>query len=405
MKKLVWILLAAGGMSLGCGSAEAAEAIHAQLDELATMAKGKRLGILTNGAARSGDGLHNVDYLLKHEGTTVTAFFAPEHGFRADLQDGAKAGDETDSKTGVPIYSLYKVRNQPTDEQLKNVDLFVFDIPDIGARFYTYAWTMTHAMDACARNGVPFVVVDRPNPITGSRVEGAVNTVELGLIGRVNNDPPFGVATMHGLTMGELATYWNEEHTTKKVELSVIKAKDWKRTQWWDETGRPFIDPSPNMRSLSAATVYPGTCIFEGTNINEGRGTSAPFEMMGAPFIDGEAWAKELNSKNLPGVRFEAITFTPVARRFKGEECGGVKVIITDRDKLEPVRTGVHMLQTVARLYPDDVRITDYAGRLMGEPGLEKRIRTVDADEIVESWQAGLDKYKDIRKKYLLYGE
>ena len=379
--------------------------IHQQLDQLAEMAKGKRLGILTNGAARTADGLHDVDYLLKHEGTTVSAFFGPEHGFRADLPDGEKSGDGVDQATGVPVFSLYGKRKEPTDEQLKDVDLFVFDIPDVGVRFYTYAWTMTHAMDACARNGKPFVVVDRPNPITGSVVEGAVNSKELGLVGRIGPNSDFGVATRHGFTLGELATYWNEEHTTTKVDLKIIQVPDWKRDQWLDESGHDFVAPSPNMRSLTAATVYPGTCIFEGTNINEGRGTTAPFELIGAPFINKEQWTKNLNDLKLPGVKFQAVSFTPDSRRFKGEECNGVYITVTDRDAFEPVRTGVHMLQTLKRLHPDQVKITDYAGRLMATPDLEKRIVTEEADDIVKSWQPGLEKYKEVRAKYLLYPE
>ncbi len=401
------ILLALGGILLMQPADSAAkEPIHTQLDQLAEMAKGKRLGVLTNGSARIESGQHDVDYLLSHEGTTITAFFGPEHGFRGDIQDGSKIVDGIDPETGVPVYSLYGKRHAPTDEQLANVDMFVFDIPDVGARFYTYTWTMTHCLDACARKGIPFVVVDRPNPITGKHVEGAVNEKDLGLIGRLGKDAEFGVATRHGLTIGEVATMWNEEWTTPpKAKLHVIKVPDWKRDQWLDETQWKFIAPSPNMRTLTCATVYPGTCIFEGTNMNEGRGTSAPFEMMGAPFIDGDAWASDLTALELPGVKFEGIRFTPEARRFKGEECGGVKITVTDREAFQAVRTGVHMLQTVVKRYPDQVKITDYAGRLMATPDLATRIKTEPADDIVKSWEPGLEKYKALRAKYLLYPE
>lgn len=379
--------------------------IETQLDELAKMAAGKRLGVLTNASARDASGRHDVDYLVATPGTTVTAFFGPEHGFRGNSPDGHKLGDYLDQETSIPVYSLYGARKAPTDEQLKNVDIFVFDIPDIGARFYTYVWTMTHAMESCAKNGKKFVVIDRPNPITGTHVEGAVNTTDLGLIGRLGEDAQFGVATRHGLTAGELARLWNEEWMSPKVDLHVIRAPGWNRDQWWDETGRPFIAPSPNMRTLEAATVYPGTCIFEGSNLSEGRGTSTPFEIMGAPFVDGEAWAAELNGKNLPGVTFEPVRFTPDSRRWKGEECGGVKVTVTDREAFQPVRTGIHLLQTVKRRYPEQVKITDYAGRLMAVPDLAERIMKEDADEIVASWKPGLEKYKEFRKKYLLYPE
>jgi uncharacterized protein YbbC (DUF1343 family) len=381
----------------------AKDPVHLQIDELAELAKGKRLGVLTNGSARTADGLHDVDYLLQNTETTVSAFFGPEHGFRADLADGEKAGDGIDPKTGVPVYSLYGKRQAPTPEQLKDVDLFVFDIPDVGVRFYTYVWTMTHAMEACAKADIPFVVIDRPNPITGTRVEGAVNRKDLGLVGRLGHEAAFGVATRHGLTAGELATLWNAEWMEPKVKLQVIKARDWRRNQWWDETGRAFIAPSPNMRTLECATVYPGTCIFEGTNLSEGRGTSAPFEMIGAPFVDGEAWAAKLNELKLAGVKFEPITFTPEGRRWKGEKCGGVKVVVMDREALKAVAMGVHMLQTVAKMYPEQVKITDYADRLMATPDLRKRIFSEDAEAIISGWDKDRAEYEALREKYLLY--
>jgi uncharacterized protein YbbC (DUF1343 family) len=335
----------------------------------------------------------------------VSAFFGPEHGFRGDLADGHKTDDGVDDQTSVPVYSLYGKRKAPTDEQLRDVDLFVFDIPDVGARFYTYTWTMTHSMESCAKNGKPFVIIDRPNPITGTHVEGAVNEKDLGLIGRLGEGAQYGVATRHGMTIGEIATMWNQEYMDPKVDLKVIKIPEWSRDQWLDETGRKFIPPSPNMRSLSAATVYPGTCIFEGSNMSEGRGTTAPFEMMGAPFVDGKAWADKLNAINLPGVKFEAITYTPDSRRWKGEKCGGVRITVTDREVFEPVRTGIHMMQTVVRLYPEQVKMTDYLESLMAMPNLRERIKTEEVDAIIKSWEPGLERFREIRQKHLLYPE
>lgn len=377
--------------------------VQTQLDELAEMAAGKRLGILTNGSARTADGVHDVDYLLDTGKTTVTAFFGPEHGFRGDLADGKKTDDEVDAKTGVPVYSLYGKRQSPTPEQLAQVDLVVFDIPDVGVRFYTYVWTMTLAMEACAKQNIPFVVIDRSNPINGVDVEGASNHADYGLVGRLGAGAKSGIPTRHGLTVGELATLWNAEYMEPKVKLHVIKAPGWKRDQWWDDTGRAFIAPSPNMRSLTAATVYPGTCIFEGTNLSEGRGTTTPFEIIGAPFVDGKAWAEKLNERKLDGVTFEPVEFTPESRRWKGEKCGGVKVLVTDRDKLKSVAMGIHMLQTVAELYPEQVKITDYAERLMATPELRKRLPQETADDIVKSWQADVDAFKALREKHLLY--
>jgi len=384
-------------------SAATTEPIHLQLDELARMAQGKRLGILTNGSARTEAGLHDVDYLMAKDGVKITAFFGPEHGFRGDLADGQKTGDGKDAKTGIPVYSLYGERKAPTSEQLKDVDLFVFDIPDVGVRFYTYSWTMTYAMDACAAAKIPFVVIDRPNPITGKHVEGAINHEDYGLVGRLGHDAKFGVPTRHGLTMGELATLWNSAWMEPKVDLRVIKIPSWKRDQWLDETGRPFIAPSPNMRTLTCATVYPGTCIFEGTNLSEGRGTTAPFELIGAPFVDGDAWAKKLTERGLPGVKFIPVTFTPDSRRFAGEKCGGVQVVVTDREALHPVAMGVHMLQTVQQLYPEQVKITDYADKLMATPGLRERIKTESVADIVKGWDKDRAAYDALRAKSLLY--
>jgi uncharacterized protein YbbC (DUF1343 family) len=387
------------------GAAEQKNPVHKQLDELAKLAAGKRLGVLTNGSARDVSGLHDMDYLLRSGGTTVTAFFGPEHGFRGDSADGHKLGDYIDPATSVPVYSLYGARKAPTDEQLKDVDIFVFDIPDVGVRFYTYPWTMTHAMDSCARNGKKFVVIDRPNPINGVQVEGAVNTTDLGLVGRLTTGTSLGVATRHGFTVGELANYYNSTQMKQKVDLQVIRAPGWKRSQWWDETGRPFIPPSPNMRTLAAATVYPGTCIFEGSNLSEGRGTSTPFEMMGAPFVDGSRWADALNARKLPGVKFEPVRFKPEARRYAGTECGGVRILVTDRNTFQPVRTGMHMMQAVKKLYPNDVKITTYAATLMATPNLAERLDKEDVDAIVQQWQPNLEKFKALRSRYLLYGD
>jgi uncharacterized protein YbbC (DUF1343 family) len=388
----------------GADYSKSDSALHAQLDKLAEMAKGKRLALLTNGAAHDSTGLQDVDYLLRQPGTTITAFFGPEHGFRGTLADGAHTGDYIDPATSIPVFSLYGKRVAPTDEQMKNIDILAFDIPDVGVRFYTYSWTMTYAMEACARNGKTYVIIDRPNPITGNHVEGAVNTQDYNLVGRLGTGK-FGDATRHGMTIGELASYWNGERMSPKADLKVIKAEGWKRSQWWDQTGRPFIPPSPNMRTLAAATVYPGTCIFEGTNLSEGRGTSTPFEMMGAPFVDGAKWADALNARHLAGVTFKPVKFTPDSRRWAHEDCGGVQIVVTDREKFEPVRTGIHMLQTVKKLYPEQVKITDYAGRLMAVPGLEKLITEKDVEAIVKAWQPGLDEFKKVRSKYLLYPE
>ena len=249
--------------------------VHQQLDQLIAAAQGKRIGMITNPSGCDELGNSDVDYLAAAQGTTITAFFAPEHGIRGDIMGGS--GDYIDPVTGIPVYAVYGVRNAPTDAQLATVDLLVFDMQDAGVRFYTFVWTMTYCMEAAARNGKPFYVIDRPNPIGGMRVEGAPNTVDYGLVGRLGAGAAFGVATRHGMTAGEIAWLWNGERMSPKVELHVITVPNWSRDQWWADTGRVFVPPSPNMRNAHAAAVYPGTCIFEGSNLSVGRGTDKPF--------------------------------------------------------------------------------------------------------------------------------
>jgi uncharacterized protein YbbC (DUF1343 family) len=311
-------------------------------------------------------------------------------------------------QTGIPVYAVFGARNAPTDAQLTNVDLLVFDLQDVGVRFYTFVWTMTYCMEAAARNGKPFYVIDRPNPTSGMRVEGAPNPVDYGLIGRLGPGAAFGVATRHGLTAGEIAWMWNGEWMSPKVELHVIAVPNWSRAQWWTDTRRVFVPPSPNMRTPAAATVYPGTCIFEGSNLSVGRGTERPFEQMGAPFISGANWAACLNTNGLAGVRFDAVTFMPTnypGAPWVNQTCGGVQVVVTNRDTFDPIRTGLFMLQTVYKLYPSQVSITPYAASLMGVPGLDSSIKTADINTIIAGWESNLAQFRALRRLYLLYPE
>ncbi|MBX7246719.1 MAG: DUF1343 domain-containing protein [Candidatus Sumerlaeaceae bacterium] len=389
---------------LGC-AVPAGATVREQLDELLGQVKGKRIGMITNPAGCDEKGRPDADYILSAPGTTVTAFFSPEHGLRGVMQAGRGDKDYVDPATSIPVYAVYGARKAPTDEQLKNVDVLVYDLQDVGARFYTFMWTMTYCMEAAAKNGKPFYVIDRPNPISGTMVEGAPNLKDFGLIGRLGAGAAFGVATRHGMTVGELATMWNSEWMTPKADLRVVKVRNWNRGQWWDETGRKFMAPSPNMRSLNAAALYPGTCIFEGSNLSEGRGTSFPFEMMGAPFVDGAKYAEALMDLKQPGVRFEAVEFTPVSSKHKNVKCGGVRAIVTDRDNFLPVRNGLNMLQTAYKLYPNDTRLTSTSARLMGIPDLQTRLTTETVAKLESEWQPRLKKFKAVRAKYLLYPE
>ncbi len=396
----MWLLLPAAALG--------ATAVEQQLDALTTAAQGKRVGLITNPSGCDEAGKLDADYLLYTNGVSISAFFAPEHGLRGSLPPGQSGGDYVDPQTGIPVYAVYGARNAPTDAQLTNVDLLVFDLQDVGVRFYTFVWTMTYCMEAAARNGKPFYVIDRPNPIGGMRVEGAPNTMDYGLIGRLGSGAAFGVATRHGMTAGEIAWMWNSEWMSPKGELHVITIPDWSRSQWWIETGRVFVPPSPNMRTTNAATVYPGTCVFEGSNLSVGRGTDKPFEQVGAPFVNGSVWAACLSTNGLAGVRFEPIAFTPTnypGAPWLNQLCGGLLVVVTNRDTFDPIRTGLFMLQTVWKLYPSQVSISSYAANLMGVPGLNTTIKTADINTIIAGWQAQLAQFRALRRRYLLYPE
>jgi uncharacterized protein YbbC (DUF1343 family) len=380
------------------------------LTEHQDLIKGKRLGVVTNHSALLKDGRHLVDALMAVPDVKVVALFGPEHGIRGDAPDGRSVRDTVDPKTGVPMYSLYGRISKPTKEMLAGVDVLIFDIQDVGARFYTFISTMSHAMEAAAENGIPYLVLDRPNPIRGTWVEGPLRVDSLRSFVGLH---PIPIA--HGMTVGELATMFNSEGWLAngvKAQLTVVPCKGWKREQWYDQTGLTWVKPSPNMATLATATVYPGTCLFEGTNLSEGRGVEKPFETIGAPFVDGEAWAKALNARSLPGVRFEPVRFTPreipnVASRPKhqGVECGGVSVVVTDRERFEPVRTAIHMLETVKRVSGDKFQWrAGSIDRLSGTPSLRLALDAgTSAEDIVKGWSKDLQTFAKVRAKYLRY--
>ena len=391
---------------LAVSGAMAASPVQGQLDALVAATQGKRLGIIMNPSGCDEQGRLDADYLLEQPGVNITAFFAPEHGLRGELPAGEGDGDYIDPETGIQVWAVYGSRNAPTPAQMQTIDALVFDLQDVGVRFYTFVWTMTHCMEAAAAAGKPFYVIDRPNPIDGMRVEGAPNIANYNLIGRLAQGAPFGVATRHGMTVGEIARMWNEEWMSPKVELHVIPMTDWTRDQKWDDTGRLFVPPSPNMRTTATATVYPATCIFEGTNLSEGRGTDKPFEKIGAPFIvSAEGYAETLNALNLPGVRFDPTTFTPTASKFWGRPCRGVEVVVTDADAFDPMRTALSMLKATYELRPSSVSITTHAANLMGIPNLETRIKTTSVEVLMQEWQARLAEFRELRRKYLIYPE
>ena len=354
-----------------------------------------RVGLITNHTGRDRAGRQTIDVLREAPGVRLTALFAPEHGIRGQVDE--KFSDTRDEKTGLPIYSLYGDARRPKPEQLKDLDALVFDIQDIGVRFYTYASTMGYAMEEAAKARLPFFVLDRPNPIGGLEVDGPVADADKLSIIAYHQIP-----VRHGMTVGELAQLFNEQ---RKIgcDLRVVRMENWRRGMWLDATGQTWVNPSPNMRSLTEATLYPGVGLLETTNVSVGRGTDTPFELVGAPWLDGGKFAAYLNGRNLPGVRFVPVRFTPRASVFKEQECGGVNLVVTDRARFRPVRTGLEMAVALRRLYPTDWKVEDYKRLLVNEDTLE-RVRRADEPESIErAWQPALAEFRRARARALLY--
>jgi uncharacterized protein YbbC (DUF1343 family) len=366
---------------------------------------GKRIGIVTNHTAYDGNGRYILDVFRNIRSAKVTALFSPEHGLSGTQQAGKAIEDKTNTSFNLPVYSLYGKTRKPTEEMLKNVDVLVFDIQDVGARFYTYISTMSLAMEAAAECGKRFVVLDRPNPINGLKVEG--NILEPKFTSFVGKHP---LPVRHGMTVGELAALFNEQGWLKnsvRADLVVIPVKGWYRRMWYDQTGLSFIKPSPNIDSLQTAAVYPGFCLLEGTNVSEGRGTEMPFRQFGAPWISSESLTARLNRLNLPGLRFVPAGFTPKSSKYRGQQCHGSKVIITDRDLLEPYYSGIMVVNELFSMYPDAFQWkAGHFDRLSGTSLIRRAIVNHSSlERLREDWQAELKSFLKIRKKYLIYAE
>lgn len=357
--------------------------------------KGKRVGLVTNHTGRAKDGTPTIDLIHKAPDVTLVALFSPEHGIRGILDESVPSS--TDERTGLPIHSLYGDTRRPTDAMLEGIDTMVVDLQDIGTRFYTYHATMAYVMEEAARRKIAVVVLDRPNPINGWQIEGpALDEEYLGFIGY------YPMPTRHGMTLGELAQLFNAEKQIG-ADLTVVAVQGWTRDQWFDQTGLPWVNPSPNMRNLIQATLYPGVGSVEYANLSVGRGTETPFEQIGAPWIDGVRLAAELNARKLPGVSFYPVRFTPASSKYKDEECGGVFMLVTDRQALRPARLGLEIISVLARLYPDqlDLGRTD---RLVGSKAALVRARAGDAPEAITSaWTGAEARWRLIRGKYLIY--
>jgi uncharacterized protein YbbC (DUF1343 family) len=364
--------------------------------------KDKHIGLVINHTARLLSGEFLVDVLMK-KNINIVALFGPEHGIRGEAAAGEKVSDAKDEKTGIPIFSLYGKIRKPTAEMLTNVDLLVYDIQDVGARFYTYISTMGLSMEAAAEKGIPFIVLDRPNPLGGLKVDGPI--MEDSLKSFVGMYP---IPIVYGLTCGELAMMINEEGWLKdkvKCELSVIKMEGWKREMLWHDTGLSWIPPSPNIKTPETALVYPATCFIEATNVSEGRGTEKPFQYIGAPFIKGEELSSSLNKLKLPGVKFSPVEFTPSSSKFKGELCRGVFVEVANARNFEALATGVAIIREIQRLHPSDLRINRAAFlRLMGSSFMyDVLVNGVATMKSVPAWEEEMVEYKRGKTKYHLY--
>ena len=361
-----------------------------------SLLQGAKVGLITNHTGLLRDGkVTTIDALHLAGGFDLKVLFGPEHGIRGMLDESIPDG--VDERTGVPVFSLYGQRTEPTDEQLKGVDTLVYDIQDVGCRFYTYSSTLGHCLQAAARNKIRYVVLDRPNPIGGVAVEGPVADET-----RLSFTAFHPVPVRHGMTMGEMAQLYKAERGLD-VELVVVKCEGWKRSDYWDATGLQWTNPSPNMRSLAQALNYPGVGLIEFTNVSVGRGTDTPFEVLGAPYIDGRTLAYYLNARQMPGVRFIPIRFTPAASKFAGESCGGINIVVTDRVKFQPVRAGIEIALAMRALYLEEWQASRYLTLLANRAAMDGLLAGEDYATISKRWTPDLKAFQKAREAFLLY--
>jgi uncharacterized protein YbbC (DUF1343 family) len=371
--------------------------------------RGRRVGIVANPASIDRHFRHAVDRLAAADGVTLAAIFGPQHGFRSDLQDNMiESPHVEDSARRVPIYSLYSETREPTAEMLRGLDVLVIDLQDVGARIYTFIYTMANCLRACARHGVPVIVCDRPNPIGGLDVEGPV--LEPGYESFVGQ---FALPMRHGMTIGELARLFNDEFGLG-ASLEVVPMEGWSRDLYWDQCPFVWVMPSPNVPTLDSAIVYPGAVLFEGTLMSEGRGTTRPFELVGAPWIDAEAFAARMNGLQLPGVYFRPAVFEPTFQKHARTTCGGCQIHVLDRRTFRPVLVGVALIREFHAVAPDRFgwRPPPYEYEhekmpidiLAGSSALRQQIGSgVPLEEIEASWKPGIEAFHSTRNRYLSY--
>jgi uncharacterized protein YbbC (DUF1343 family) len=379
------------------------------LEEKSGLLQDARVGLICNQASVNHQLHHAADLLSEHTAVNLRALFGPQHGIRGDVQDNMIETEHTvDKKTGLPIHSLYSETREPTAAMLEDIDVLVFDMQDVGCRIYTFAYTMANCMSAARKFGKKVIICDRPNPINGKQVEGNVlEPAQASFVGL------FPIPTRHGMTLGELAGMFNEVFGIG-CDLEVVKMTGWKRSHWLDDTDAPWVLPSPNMPTLDSATVFPGTVHFEGTQMSEGRGTTRPFELIGAPYIDPEEYAVALNQMNLPGVFFRSCIFRPTFQKHGGVSCGGVQIHVTDRDEFQPVITGVAMVKVAYDLYGSDFRWKEPPYEyvydrnpfdvIAGTSSIREAFeRGTTLAEIRASWTGEFEKFMKLRERYLLY--
>jgi uncharacterized protein YbbC (DUF1343 family) len=379
------------------------------LEEVPAALRRARVGLICNQASVDHGFRHAADLVHAHSEIDLRALFGPQHGIRGDVQDNMiETGHGVDRKTGLPVHSLYSETREPTDAMLQDVDVMMFDMQDVGCRIYTFVYTLANCMRAARRLGKKVIVCDRPNPINGASVEGNILEPEYAsFVGQ------FPLPTRHGMTVGELARMFNE-HFKIECDLEVIPMVGWKREFWHDDTDAPWVLPSPNMPTLDAATVFPGTVHFEGTQVSEGRGTTKPFELIGAPYIDPDDYADALNQLGLPGVYFRSCVFQPTFQKHKGVSCGGVQIHVTDRDSFKPWLTGIAMAKFAHDMYANEFRWKEppyeyvfdknpfdvISGTAKIREAFEQGI---ELNTIAEETKAPLEEFEKLREPYLLY--
>ncbi|MFH1945921.1 MAG: DUF1343 domain-containing protein [Acidobacteriota bacterium] len=387
--------------------------------------KNKKVGLITNPTGRDSGLRDIVQLFMSHPDIELAALYGPEHGIRGNAQAGEYIPFYRDDVYGLPVFSLYgqslkppagmfndidaymrefdtmSEGKTPASDMVEALDVMVFDIQDVGTRIYTYIATMAYCMETCAEIGIPFIVLDRPNPINGLQMEGPILDYPAfsSFVGL------FPIPVRHGMTVGELARMFNDRFLANKVDLTVIPMTNWSRDLWFDETGLPWIFPSPNMPSLDTAVVYPGQVFLEGTNLSEGRGTTKPFELFGAPWIDGHQLESEMNALSLPGVFFREAYFTPTFSKYEGQHCGGCQIHVTDRDLFASLTAVLHIIQTVRRLYPEQFEFhADYFDKIMGTDTVRNALEAdTPVATIVDGFKRDLEEFSRNRKEFLLY--